>query len=572
MKAWQLFSTRNPLWSVGGGALLLAIVGFTGFYMTRGPRPLQPEAASPFPGQGTQGRYGTFVEQLGQGKFALSYETIQGTQTEIDLQKVTGRLEEPLTTWTMVSPAARREKGIWTLLGPMDVAAQDARTQGQEGKGFMKDPAPALRWDHGVWTGLSTLVWDDLQGAGRGRWILPPGWHRGLDGVFRVDQGPVHWTASAPGALKTLTAERMQAALGFREGRMEETTALMDGGTLQAHVVSIQTLLVAFEAPITFQREDGWTGSASHGQAPRPPEGKPFEKIELKDFHATRPLEGGLESIQSQGARWTSAGLRLEGDVRLEQPLDGQKALLRAPRVLQRTGAGPDLPEALAVGETWAEPQAVLTWGDQRSLSSPRIEGRHRQRSWLIRAPALGRGEQGTFSAGEGSGTPLKWDFNGPIQAQFFDGGNMRSDHLTWEGPVMTLTGRPVTWTRLRQRLAGLKIIRTKAFVQFPQGVSGALAATEGDINLRADRGQAKGLLLDLDGRVECQGQAWRLQADHISVTLGPGNVVKQMTANGSVVLKGRMGEGKGETLELDPQKQTANWHGDVKALTEVVP
>jgi hypothetical protein len=102
--------------------------------------------------------------------------------------------------------------------------------------------------------------------------------------------------------------------------------------------------------------------------------------------------------------------------------------------------------------------------------------------------------------------------------------------------------------------------------------VSGALAAQEGDINLRADQGKVVTGLLNLDGRVECQGQAWRLQADHISVTLGPGNVVKLMTANGSVVLKGKMGEGKGDALDLDPARQTANWHGDVRALTELQP
>jgi len=329
--------------------------------------------------------------------------------------------------------------------------------------------------------------------------------------------------------------------------------------------------VVEFLAPITFKREDGWTGSASHGQAPRPPEGKPFERVEFLDFTAARPVEGGSETLQALGARWTTAGLRLEGDVRLEQPLDGAIALLRAPRLLQRTAPGEDLPPDLPMGETRAEPQAVLTWG-VRSLSSPRIEARLRQRTWLIRAPALGRGELGTFSAGEGAGTPSKWEFKGPIQAQFFDGGIVRSDHLTWEGPMMTLTGRPATWTRLRQRLAGLTVVKKTDEVFFPQGISGALAATEGDINLRADRGQAKGLLLNLDGRVECQGQAWRLQADHISVTLGPGNVVKQMAANGSVVLRGRMGEGVGETLDLDPQKQTANWHGNVRALTEVLP
>lgn len=565
-----LLSTRHPAWKVAGAGVLVTVAGLTAYYATLGPRALEPARTGDVPGQGTQGRYGTFVEQLGQGRFALSYDTIQGTQSEITLDKVTGRLEEPGTRWDMVSPRARRVRGVWTLLGPLDVKATDVDAQAASGAGRIQAPGPALAWDHGVWTGLAPLVWDDLIGNGRGRWVLPPGWRRGLDGVFHVDKGPVVWTAADPGTLQTLTAQRMESALGFRTGHLEEVDARLQGGAVQAGRVLIQAEDVVFDAPVRFQRTDGWVGSAGHGRAPRPAEGKPFEQVEFRDFKATRPLPGGgQESVQALGARWTPAGLRLEGDVRLQQPVDGTTALLRAPRVLQRTGPGDDLPEGLPAGETWAEPQAVLTWG-QRGLSSPRIQARHAQRTWLVRAPALGRGELGTFSAGEGKGDPTRWEFQGPIQARFLDGGTVRADHLTWEGAVMTVTGRPATWVRPRQRLAGLKVVYSKDLVKFPQGVSGALAAQEGDVNLRADQGMAVPGSLDLDGRVEAQGQGWRLQAAHISVTLGPGNIVKQMTATGSVVLKGKLGEGRGDVLDLDPVQQTATWHGAVRSTTEV--
>jgi hypothetical protein len=262
--------------------------------------------------------------------------------------------------------------------------------------------------------------------------------------------------------------------------------------------------------------------------------------------------------------------------VRWDQPLeeqsqDGMRLLLRAPRVLQRAAAGDDLPADLPVGTTWAEPQAVLTWG-ARSLSSPRIEGQRKQRQWKILAPALGRGELGTFRAGEGRGTPARWTFDGPIQADLTDGAHLRGDSLVWELNVWTLQGRPVTWTRLRQRLSGPRLVRRDDAVAFPNGISGALAALEGDLTLRADSGIARKTLVTLEGRVECQGSGWRLQAERISVTLGPGNIVKQVKADGSVVLRGRMGEGRGDALDLEPDQKTANWHGRVQALTEVHP
>jgi hypothetical protein len=125
---------------------------------------------------------------------------------------------------------------------------------------------------------------------------------------------------------------------------------------------------------------------------------------------------------------------------------------------------------------------------------------------------------------------------------------------------------------RFRERLTGPRLVRTGDLLDFPDGIAGALAALDGDINLQAARGKVQRTLINLDGRVECQGQGWNLQADHISVTLGPGNMVKQVNGNGAVVLRGRMGEGRGDALVLDPGLKTATWLGRVKAVTEVNP
>jgi hypothetical protein len=48
--------------------------------------------------------------------------------------------------------------------------------------------------------------------------------------------------------------------------------------------------------------------------------------------------------------------------------------------------------------------------------------------------------------------------------------------------------------------------------------------------------------------------------------------MVKQVNGNGAVFLRGRMGEGRGDALVLDPSLKTANWLGRVKAVTEVNP
>ena len=241
MRGWHLISTRNPLWRISGTAMMLGIIGITTLYVVRGPRPLQPTGDSRGTGAGgTQGRFGTVTEPLGKGLFVLSYETITGKEEDLQLQQVAGRLEEPQTTWRMHSPAARKAGGVWTLFGPMDMDAQASTGKTLLGKGFIADPGPGLGWDRGVWHGLSPLVWDDLQGSGRGRWNLPAGWSRGLDGKFVVEKGPVHWTATQEGTVRSMDAERMWAALGFNEGHMEGVTAQLTGGQVDAQVVDIE--------------------------------------------------------------------------------------------------------------------------------------------------------------------------------------------------------------------------------------------------------------------------------------------------------------------------------------------
>jgi hypothetical protein len=257
--------------------------------------------------------------------------------------------------------------------------------------------------------------------------------------------------------------------------------------------------------------------------------------------------------------------------VRWEQPKDGARLLLRAPRVLIREAAGTDLPSDLQVGDARAEGLVVLAWGT-RTLSSPRMEMRRVERTWRIQAPALGRSEQGTFSAGAGHGSPVRWEFEGPIRATLIPGGNLRGDRLVWDDSSWILTGRPATWNGLRERLSGPKLVRKADAILFPEGLSGTFAAPEGDVVIRADRGQNQAGTVTFQGRVDCRGQGWQLQASQLTAQIVPGNQVKMVTAKGQVSLRGTIGEGRGEYLELDLMDKVARWQGRVKGSAEVQP
>ncbi len=120
--------------------------------------------------------------------------------------------------------------------------------------------------------------------------------------------------------------------------------------------------------------------------------------------------------------------------------------------------------------------------------------------------------------------------------------------------------------------MAGPKIIRKQDLTQLPEGIGGSYAAPNGDVAIRADRGEHRGTLVTLTGRVDCQGQDWHLQADHVTLTLGSNNQVRSIAAKGNVTLKGKVSGGRGELLEMDLEKQVVKWQGRVKGLTEVLP
>jgi hypothetical protein len=550
-------------------ALFAGTVGLTLRFLMSGTvgMPGRTVLGDPLFGEGSKGSLGTLTEQLGPNRMVLSYKTIEGSESDLRLEQVLGRLDEQAGQWRMQSPSAERQAGIWTLMGPMDLDVHAPGSNTLLGRGHIVEKRPAIRWNGGAWEGLAPLHWESLEGSAKGTWELPVGWQREAEGRLRVDHGPIRWEAPAgPGPKPTLLAmdaERLLAMPGFQTGHLEGVHAHLSEGSLNASVADLSPDTVTWPGPLSFSRQDGWNGEAQSGVAPRPMPGDSFQRVEFRGFKARRNLPTGMESLSTQGARWTPAGLRLEGSVVWEQPLEGQHLTLQAPRVLMREGPGTDLPASLPVGSAVAESQAVLSWG-KRSLSSPEIQVARASRIWQLKGPVFGRAEEGTFTGSAGHGNPHTWTIEGPVQLSFFRGGNLRGSRLVWQDALWTLTGHPAAWTRLRERLSGPSILRLGEVVSFPEGLNGSLAAPDGDLFLRAERGKSTGEVVTLDGGVECQGQGWRLAADSVTVQVAPDRTVQKIQAKGSVILRGRLGEGQGEALELEPGPRTVHWQGRV--------
>ncbi len=573
---FQLLNPRNRIWPwLGWGVLGGTVLGTAGFFIHRPKAIRAGTGGEAFEGRG-MGRFGRVVEQLDRSTFTLEYDTIRGDDRELQAEGIRGLVAEEQVHWKLVCPQATRTGSTWLLYGPLTVEAREARSQRLVGKGRMERSGPVLQWEKGVWQGLGDMVWEDLEGQGRGRWDLPAGWRRGLDGRFNVDRGPVRWEALPGNALKGMTAQKMSVLLGLDDALLEGVQSRLEGGEVDTARAIMDAKDMRWEAPIRFRRDDGWRGEAASGWAPRPLPGETLRRMEFKDVTAHRDVPLGEERLRAGGTRWTPEGLRVEGDVRWTMPAEGggkesQMLELRTPRLLLRSAPGQeDLPESLPIGDAWAEGTAVLIWG-ARSLSSPRLEARKVDRSWVVNAPSYGKAEQGTFSAGRGHGKPGRWEFEGPVTAQLVrGGGSVRGGKLVWENEVWTFSGRPVTYTSARERLSGPRMVRKGDQVLFPDGLSGALMSPEGDLTVRADQGERRTNAMELLGRVGCVATGWRLDADRVQVSLGAGQAVERVEATGHVALTGNMGEGQGHRLVLDLQARKVWWEGRVRGTSEV--
>jgi hypothetical protein len=158
------------------------------------------------------------------------------------------------------------------------------------------------------------------------------------------------------------------------------------------------------------------------------------------------------------------------------------------------------------------------------------------------------------------------------VNLALVNGGQLRGSQLIWEAGSWTLRGNPATWTRLRERLSGPRIIRSGQTLDFPEGLQGAEAGADGDLTLRAGQGRGDDLVLHLTGGVSCGRSDWRVEAPEVTVTFAPGHVVKAIHASGGASLKGRYGEGKGQALDLSlPAGAPAvvRWQGRVSGEGE---
>jgi len=614
-----LWNTRHSAHFWSGWLLLAACVSITAFMSIRRPKSKEVGLVHNF-FQGARGEKGQWTERLPRGEYTLTCESSEGDDNVLKLIGVEAKyIENPMArnpaqrvlVWHINAPIATREaRGTVDILeGPLFIQVKDINGV-LLGSGKSDHEGPALRRENDVWSGLAPLRWTQLDESGKGEYFLPAGWRKENDDRFVAERGPVVWNSTGADIVRELTADSLSAndlttgVLNNVKATMAESGA-SGGGQIWADRVEVEGATLRFPAPLKFEHQHGWRGTAAEGFAVRPGTGTSDSQgsLELKDFMASGLLNAASTSgnshrvnvrqVRANGTRWTNAGMQMEGNVQWDLDVNEKNGgstryLLRAPRTLYRSDQGDDLPEDIAVGSIRSEGHPVLTWNNN-SLSAPKMTYIAPEQSWRLEGPVYGTVPGGSFTAGLAFGSTSSWVFNGPIRADYRIWGTLRGDRLVWsENPefIYTFTGHPAVLIGLDRRLSGEKIIHTSNQLQFPSGIQGNFnfngetfsvkadkAEIIGDENIGSGRSVTSIKELRLSGRVECVGQNYNFSSREARITLD-NNRLRRITATGGVSLYGSLGSGFGDDFELifeeGKNQPIVNWSGRVRGRIEV--
>jgi len=617
-----LWDTRHPIHVWSGWLVVAVCFCITGAVALKRPQVNETSLAHRL-FAGTRGEKGQWTEVLPRGEYTLICESSEGNEKIMKLVGVTARyVESPPVSgpsqrtlvWHITAPTATHEANgtVDTLDGPLTIEVRDIHGI-LLGSGKSVQDGPALRRESDVWQGLAPLRWVQEDEMGRGEYLLPKGWRKEKDDRFVVEEGPVVWNSLEPGLVSSLTADALNAK-DVSSGVLNSVTAKLDGdgvaggGKIWAECVEVAGQTLRFLAPIRFEHQLGWSGTATEGLANRavsPDSDGTSESpgsLDLFNFQASGLIGDGfsgenissinVHSASAKSARWTAAGLQMEGNVTwdLEVAEKNGKAtryILKAPRTYYRSGLGRDLPEGLALWSVRSEGGPHLAW-DGNTLSSPGMTYQLAEQTWHLERPVTGTVPGGSFSAGSGSGSASGWIFTTPIRAELRDWGSLRGNRMVWEekpDPAYTFTGNPAILTNTERRLSGDVIFQTGNQLIFPSGIQGSITFKGETFTLRADRAEIIGdgtsqgthsislSEIRLSGRVECSAPDYRFSSRDASIKFD-GDRPRHIEAKGGISLQGSLGSGFGDTLELffenGWRQPNINWSGGVRGKVEV--
>jgi len=229
---------------------------------------------------------GRWTETLPRGEYTITCDSSEGDGKTIKLFGVeakyaetpmdshTGKTSRALV-WHITAPSAVHDPGgeADTIDGPLFIKVTDA-DGAILGSGESSQPGPSLRREKDVWMGLAPLRWTQLGEQGKGEYFLPVGWRKEKDDRLVAPHGPVVWNSLVDDFVRSVQAGSLDAK-SVEEATLTDIRAKLvgddaaGGGQIWAERLEVAGETLRFLAPLKFEHNQGWRGSAFPGRRPR---------------------------------------------------------------------------------------------------------------------------------------------------------------------------------------------------------------------------------------------------------------------------------------------------------------
>ena len=522
--------------------------------------------------EGIEGKTGTLKETYENRQITLAYDSISTRTSQIFIKPARVTFEDQSGKWFIEGSSAIRRDDQWTIYGPLYVSFKDSNNI-LIGEGLANEDTPCLLWSRGSWQGLVPIKWSSRPGLFGGLWTLPKGWIRRSNGAFESQASPTTFLAKDDGQskLKSLQADVITTTEDLNEIFLMRIRSTLLLGNLETSKATVTDNEINFPTTVSFERKKELMLKSDNAHYI---DRELSSILSLNNVNGSRFENNITETVRSDHASIFIDISRFNGNVEWNRIDGSSTAKITSPDIYIRERQGSSYPSDVQPNEIFSPKSTEVTLNDIK-FSSETLRFNKRDFIWSLGPTVRGKSKDGIYSGGTASGNRDSWKMQGPIKYELLNNqGVLLGAFLTGTKLQWTLSGEPVLWRRGSDLITTANITKNGSLIKFPGQLRGVFREQKGDITVDASSGLFENNVMQLDGPIVLNGLGWSCNARKASITFDTSRKISIIRLEGEVALRGGLGEGTGDRLEIVPKPgdktYTIHWEGRVRGTNKI--
>lgn len=522
--------------------------------------------------EGIEGKSGNLRETYEDRQITLSYDSISTRSTEIFIKPARITFEDQSGKWFIEGASAVRKNGQWIIFSPLTISFRTSNNF-PIGEGLVSDSTACLLWARGEWQGLTPIFWKSRSSFLGGVWIIPKGWIRRLDGSFESKMSPVTFQANEKNMSKieSLQAESISSSSNINEIFLTRIQATVFSGTIRTSRAVIINNEINFPTEIAYDRNNELSLRSDHATYR---DTGPSSTLVLSNVRGSRIQNKINETVRSDMSTIYPDLSRYSGHVEWAR-FDGSNITkIKSPDIYIRERTGASQPNDLEPDELLSPDSTEVIFNDLKFVSKT-LRLNKKNMTWSMGPVIRGENKDGIYMGKLASGDRDVWKMQGPIKYELNNNqGALAANQLIANKFQWTMSGQPIRWEREKDVILTSTINKLGDLIKFPSQLQGTFHAPQGDIVVDASGGFFESNILRLGGPILVNGLGWSCSAPKASIGFDNFRRISNIKLEGGVSLKGSLGEGEGERLEItlkpNDKTYTIHWQGRVRGANKL--